>query len=217
MPETVMVFCAHSDDHILGPGGTLAKLAKEGAKIITVIFSFGERSHPHLKEEIIKKIRVLEAKKADKIIGGSEVLFLGMKETKFMQDAETMHISSKLRKLIHKYNPDKIFLHASDDKDIPSLDHPCVNKIVMPVLDVMNYQGRVYVFEVWNLFNFKNRFEPCHYVDITDEFKKKLQALESFESQHIAMFSLLWSVYVKAIVYGLMNGTRYAERFYIIR
>lgn len=216
-PLTVMVFCAHSDDQILGPGGTLAKLASGGAKIITVIFSFGERSHPHLKEEVIKKIRVQEAKKADKIIGGSEVLFLGLRETKFMQDAEQTNIYAKLKKLVLKYGPSLIFTHDLDDKDIPSLDHPCVHKIVMKVLDTLKYKGKVYAFDVWNPFSFKNRFEPKLYVDISRTFGKKIEALGCFESQYVALFTLVRAVYVKAAIYGIINKCRYAERFYILR
>jgi LmbE family N-acetylglucosaminyl deacetylase len=217
MPDTVMVFCAHSDDHILGPGGTLAKLAKQGAKIITIIFSFGERSHPHLKEEVIKKIRVEEAKEADRLIGGSEVLFLGLQETKFMSDAERLNIRPKLKRLIQKYNPNIIMTHALDDKDVPSMDHPCVNQILMSVLDRLDYHGKVYAFDVWNPFNFNNRFQPRLYVDISDVFHKKINALESFESQRMAMLTLLWSVYARAIIYGLFNKCKYAERFYILR
>lgn len=212
-----MVFCAHSDDHILGPGATLAKFSEEGKKIVTVIFSFGEKSHSHLKPKVIRKKRVQEAKNADKIIGGSEVLFLGLRETKFLQDAEKLNLNSKLKQLIEKHSPSIIFTHTNDDKDIPSLDHPNVNKIVMSILDSINYKGRVYAFDVWNPFNFKNRFEPRQYFDVSKVFNKKLQALDCFESQQIALSHLLISVYVKAVMYGFYNGCRYAERFYILK
>lgn len=217
MTETIMVFCAHSDDQILGLGGILSKYAEEGKKIITVIFSFGEKSHPHLKPEIIRKIRVEEAKNADKVIGGSGVLFLGLRETKFLYDADKLNIKSKLIKLIEKHKPSIIFTHASDDKDIPSLDHPKVNKIVMSTLDSIDYKGRVYAFDVWNPFNFKNRFQPRQYFDISKTFKKKIQALDCFASQQIALSHLLIGTYIKALIYGFYSGHEYAERFYILK
>jgi LmbE family N-acetylglucosaminyl deacetylase len=46
---TVLVIVAHNDDHIIGAGGTLAKYAQEGKKVRTIIMSYGESSHPHLK------------------------------------------------------------------------------------------------------------------------------------------------------------------------
>ena len=65
--DTIMVMCAHSDDQIIGPGGTLTKYAKQGKIIITVIFSYGELSMPHIKKEIAIKTRVDEAKAAETI------------------------------------------------------------------------------------------------------------------------------------------------------
>lgn len=41
MVERILVIVAHSDDQMLGPGGTLVKYAKEGKEIHTVIFSYG--------------------------------------------------------------------------------------------------------------------------------------------------------------------------------
>lgn len=50
-----MVFCAHPDDEVLGAGGTIAKYAREGKKVIAVIFSYGESSHPWMKKKIHDK------------------------------------------------------------------------------------------------------------------------------------------------------------------
>jgi len=44
--ETILVFSAHSDDFVIGAGGTIAKYTEEGKKVIAVVFSYGERSHP---------------------------------------------------------------------------------------------------------------------------------------------------------------------------
>ncbi|MEK6845367.1 MAG: PIG-L family deacetylase, partial [Nanoarchaeota archaeon] len=43
-PETVVVFGAHSDDFVIGAGGTIAKYQQEGKKILAVVFSYGESS-----------------------------------------------------------------------------------------------------------------------------------------------------------------------------
>ena len=40
--EAVLFLCAHNDDQLIGAGGTIAKYAKEGKKIVTIVFSFGE-------------------------------------------------------------------------------------------------------------------------------------------------------------------------------
>src|SRR5512137_1126917 len=81
--ETILVFCAHSDDQILGPGATIAKYAKEGKEVKTIIFTYGEAALPWLQREEAIKTRVAGAQKADKVIKGSGVTFLGIDEARF--------------------------------------------------------------------------------------------------------------------------------------
>ena len=100
MKESVFVICAHSDDQILGPGGTLAKYAKEGKEIFTIIFSYGETSHFWLKKKVSAEIRVKEAQNADKVIGGSGVVFFGLKEGKFFEEVKNKDIKDKVKKLL---------------------------------------------------------------------------------------------------------------------
>lgn len=212
--EKVMVFCAHSDDQIFGAGGTLAKYAKEGKEIFTVVFSFGEASHLWLRRRVTIEMRVEESQKADKIIGGSGVFFLGLKEGKFAEEIERKDIKKQIKRLISKKKPTKIFTHSIDD---PMPDHRAVHKCITSTLDEMGYKCDVYTFDIWNLFNVRERKNPKMYVDITDTFKTKLKALKCFKSQWHAMLSLLWSIYFWAYIYGQRNNCRFAERFYKAR
>ena len=79
--ETILVFSAHSDDFVIGAGGTIAEYAKQGKKIIAVIFSYGEKSHPWLQGTVVQKIRRQETIEACKILHCSE-LFFDLKEGK---------------------------------------------------------------------------------------------------------------------------------------
>ncbi|HIH24915.1 TPA: hypothetical protein HA251_07820 [Candidatus Woesearchaeota archaeon] len=63
----------------------------------------------------------------------------------------------------------------------------------------------------------KKRRNPRLSVDISSTFVRKLDALSAFKSQKVALFTLVWSVYTKAIANGLRRGTRYAEVFYKVR
>ena len=67
--EIVLVFAAHSDDEVIGCGGTIVKYSKEGKEVITVIFSSGEKSSPWLKKDYIIKNRKEEAKKIGEFMG----------------------------------------------------------------------------------------------------------------------------------------------------
>ncbi len=216
--DTIMVMCAHSDDQILGPGGTLAKYAKQGKRIITVIFSYGQLSMPHIKEEIAIKIRVNEAKEADKVIKGHGVYFLGLSDVNFANQIKEKNIPKKIIDIINKHKPTQIFTHSFDD---PHPGHRDVYKTVVDVLDKLNYKVGLYTFDVWNPFNFRKRSLPKLYVDITKTFKTKLRALGCFESQFsVSTFLNYWPfivMYVKAWVYGLYIDEKYAERFFKVR
>ncbi len=216
--DTIMVMCAHSDDQIIGPGGTLTKYAKQGKRIITVIFSYGELSMPHIKKEIAIKTRVDEAKAADKIIKGDGVFFLGLTEVNFKEQLAEKKIHEKVWNLIKKYKPSKIFIHSFDD---PHPNHREVYKIVTKILDNMNYKHEVYTYDVWNPFNFRKRHYPKLYVDTTKTFKTKLRAIGCFESQFtVATFLNYWPIivmYIKNKIHGLHIKAKYAEKFFKIQ
>ena len=78
--ETIMIICAHPDDEVLGMGGTIAKYASEGKRVVAVIFSYGENSHWWLKKKNTVEMRVAETKAAGKILGIHETIFLGLKD-----------------------------------------------------------------------------------------------------------------------------------------
>ncbi len=212
--ESIFVICAHSDDQILGPGGTLAKYAKEGKEIFTIIFSYGETSHVWLKKRVSVEIRVKEAQAADEVIGGSGVVFFGIKEGKFFEEVENKNLKDKLKKLLKEKNPSRIFTHVPDDVHE---DHRAVYKIINKTLDEINYKGDLLGFDVWNAVDIKKRQLPKVYIDISDTFKIKLKALHCFKSQIIAMLPPYLGVYITAFMNGLKNDCKYAEKFYKIK
>jgi N-acetylglucosamine malate deacetylase 1 len=213
--DTVLFLCAHNDDQIVGAGGTIAKYSKEGRKIVTVIFSYGETSLPHMQEKISRKTRVLESKKAAKLLGESEVYYLGLKEGNFRKEIEEKDIYSKIKVILKRIKPSKIFTHSIDD---PHPDHRAVYAFTMELTDKANYKGEVYSFNVWNLFlNLRKRDNPKMVVNITDTFRTKVEAFKKHKSQRPAILSLMWNVYLQAIMNGFNNHMKYAEVFHRIK
>jgi LmbE family N-acetylglucosaminyl deacetylase len=208
--EYVLCIVAHSDDQVMGPGGAMIKYAKEGKKVITIVFSYGEKSHPHFKKEIIQDIRVKESEKADKLMGGEGVYFLGLTEGKFEEEFE----KKMLQDYLTKYKPSRIFTHAQDDSHP---DHKAVHKLVLQTYDDMKLKSSVYTFGVWRVLRFASRNSPALVVDISEEFRKKIASLDAFKSQWIAKLALTWSLYVKAIISGFKYGYEFAEVFYKVR
>ncbi len=196
--QSILVLCSHSDDQILGPGATLAKYAKQGQSIYTIILSYGEASLAWLKPEIAIKTRVKEAEKADKMIGVDGIHFLGLKEGKFIEEIKEKRLEKEVEEIIKKKKPTKIFTHSSQD---PHPDHRAANKIIINILNKMKYKCDVFSFDIWNPFIIRKTNLPKLYVDITETFPIKIKAIKLFQSQKIALFTLIWSVYLRAFIH----------------
>lgn len=218
MPEDmVIVFCAHPDDDVLGMGGTLARYSKESKKVITVLFTNGEKSHLWLKEKITIEMRQKESQKAASVLGYDsydKFIFLGLEEGRIEKEAGVKGVLKKLAKLIEDNKPSKIFTHSDDD---PHPDHRTVNRVVLKLVDSLESRTEVYTFDVWNIIRFSRNRYPKMCVDITPYFRLKIRALECFRSQHISLLTLIWSVYLKAILNGWRHDWRFGEEFQRVR
>lgn len=210
MGKTIMALVAHSDDEIVGCGGTLSKYKKEGKDVIVVIFSYGEKSHPHLKEEVVSSTRQREAEDIDKFFE-RESIFFGLEEGKIKEEANQKNIRDQIKILVRRYKPEIIFTHSSLD---PHPDHKAVNNIVLDTLKKIKYKGMIYTFEVWNILN-ENR--PAIYIDISDTFNLKKRALKKFKSQKIFIYPLWIPMWYRARAYGKKCNCKYAEKFYKIQ
>ena len=213
--DTIMIFCAHPDDEVIGPGGTIAKYAKEGKEIITVIFSYGESSHLWMKKKYTVIKRVEESKKAGHIIGTKKTIFLGLRDGMLMQDIKKKKVEKIIKDLIEKYRPGRIFTHSHDD--VIFVDHKAVSDIMMKILKKIDYKGDVYIFDIWNPTTLRKRDGPKMIVDVSNTFAAKQRALGCFKSQSFVIAELKPLIYIRAIKNGLMIGARFAEKFYKIR
>jgi LmbE family N-acetylglucosaminyl deacetylase len=212
----VLVICAHSDDQILGCGGTIAKYARKGIPVYTIILSYGEGSHPHLHEEFVIKTRVKEAQDANKIIGGKNVFFLGLKEGNFEKTAEKTNAKEKIINIIKRHNINKILTHSLDDYDVPNRDHIATNTLVKEIIKEINEpELNLFTFTVWRFFkrNTQTKLMPKLVVDISNTFDTKLRALNTFKSQKLQMSLPYVQTHIKSFFNGLKYGYRFAEVF----
>jgi len=209
--QTILAIAAHNDDHVIGAGGMLTKLAKEGKRVITIICSYGVKSHPHMQEEVIKKLRVDESIKADKLMGGSGVIYLGVRESKFPEDFEKPATKKKILDILKKEKPSLVFTHDLSDAHP---DHRAVNHLVMDLVKKKKITCPVYSFDIWSLVKIRNRNEPRMVVDISDTFNTKVKAFLVHESQTAAIAMLMWKMVLKDWLSGIRYGYHYSEVFY---
>jgi len=90
----LMAVHAHPDDEVFSTGGLLAKYADEGARVVVVYCTRGEAGemhHPDLTAEEamprLGEIREQEAREAARILGVTDVYFLGYRDSG-MKDTE---------------------------------------------------------------------------------------------------------------------------------
>ncbi len=207
----ILIFCAHSDDEAIGMGGTIAKYVDEKKKVIKVVFSSGEKSSPHLQEKVVKKVRTRETSKASVFIGISETKNLGLKDTKLKTEVDRPFVKKRVKELIVKYKPEKIYVPSSLD---PHPDHQAVNVTVLEVVDDFRKHYPVYAYEVWNIVK---ETHPRVYVNISPYLDIKLKYIKMFKSQWVYMFSLYLPALIRSFYYGRKNNCKYAERFYKLR
>lgn len=216
--RSIIVFCAHPDDEVIGPGGTLLKYAKEGVETHVVIFSGGEKSHAHYKKEKLIKLRKKESDAAGKVLQVSKIHYYMLNDMKLTIQARDPVIRRRVKNLILKVNPEKIFTHAIDD--MVYIDHRGVHDCVMEIVDEIkeetNKKYGVYTFNIWSI-NIRKRDTPKLLVDITEEFGTKIDALQKFKSQKLALIQLTPVVWIKALLAGFKNDCKFAEEFYKVK
>lgn len=209
----VLVCSAHSDDFVLGAGGTIAEYKKKGIKVHVMIFSYGEQSHPWLKVAEVKKMRAKETHDAAKVLGCS-VQFFDLLEFKFTQGIKSQKIEQKITNFIKSKKPIKVFTHSNED---PHPDHKAVNIITQNVFETLNESQKpdLFVYSVWNPVEFKTTL-PALKIDVSNTFSLKVDALNKFPSQKFHILYPRFMIYYRAIVEGIRMRKRYVEKFYRI-
>lgn len=211
--ENILFICAHSDDHVIGAGGTIRKYVLEGKKVLVLILSYGEKSHPWLKKRVTKKMRENEAIEAGKLLG-CRTKFYDLEEGHFQKEFQEKALEKEFLKIIKRNKPSKIFTHSNED---PHPDHRAVYQIVLDLVKKTN-KTEIYVFSVWNPVSLRKSLYPKLYVDISKTFITKIKAVRCYQSQRIqAIYPLIIGIFVRAIKNGLNIHARFAEKFYKVK
>lgn len=210
--ETIIVMSAHTDDFVLGAGGTIAKYIQEGKKVIAVIFSLGEKSHFWLKDKVIKKVRAHETLEASKFLKCKEII-LDLKDQRIAEEYAEKNMEAKLLKLLEKENPTKIFTHSNEDLHP---DHKTVNKITIDLLGKLKKKPEVYIYSIWNPVSLQTRY-PTLYIDITKTFSLKMKALKLYKSQKIIISYPVFILVFHNFRDGFKIRKWFAEKFFRIQ
>lgn len=186
----VMIIGPHADDPEFGIAGTVAKWTREGKKVVYVICTNGGKgtSDLNMDTEKLIKIREQEQREAAKVLGVTDVVFLGYPDQGL---EDTSEFRKEIVRQIRIFQPDIVGTTDPYRKYIWHRDHRIAGQVVMdavypfardylayPDLFSQGYQPHK-VKEVWTW----GTDEPNYWSDVTETFDIKIAALRCHESQ----------------------------------
>jgi LmbE family N-acetylglucosaminyl deacetylase len=192
-PAYAMVFSPHPADPEFGVGGTVARWVKEGKDVVYIIATNGDKasSDPDLLPDKLAKIRESEERKAAKILGVREVIFLGHPDLG-LEEIPTLKFKKELLKLFLSYRPEVVMTcDPFNPKYFSSSDHRVLGRAVLDVVWPLAQAPNTYrdlMAEGLKLHRAKEFYiwasgEPNYYSDISSTFDIKMKAVEVHQSQ----------------------------------
>lgn len=201
MRDLVLVIAAHPDDEVLGCGGTLAKLADEGAEIHLAFLADGvaarkmdpalypsEQPNSRLpiqaQTELTQRRQAAEA--AARLLGAVSISFDDLPDNR-LDTIPLLDIAQCVEALIVRHRPTTVFTHHAGDLNI---DHRRVHQAVMtacrpqrghPVRTLLCF--KVPSSTEWQPPGSGKPFVPNWFVDIGATLDRKLAALDAYTAE----------------------------------
>lgn len=224
--KTVFIVAAHPDDEILGVGGTVAKHVAKGDKVYAMILGEGQTSRGDhrgdIPQEVVEELHknTLESAKA---VGYEQVFFADFPDNRFDQ-VDLLDIVKVVEKKIKELQPDIVYTHYSGDLNV---DHQYTARAVLTATrPIGDYPVKeIYAFETlssseWNFdYSAQPAFCPNAFVDITEFYRKKEEAMKCYVSE-LCEFPhprSLEGMDVLSKTRGMAVGKERAEAFMLVR
>ena len=193
--QRLLVVSAHSADWVWRSSGTIAKYLAGGAKVSVVCLTHGLRgeSSPLWKKEgataeTVREVRHNESMKAAEVLGVTDIEMWDFDDCMLQVTPE---IVQKLNEKIRQVQPTVIITHDKGDTTNP--DHGYARDIVFRAMIEAKQIGvpsnglapakacPIYGFEASEPE--RSGYVPAIYIDITDFFEKKLEAMKCIATQ----------------------------------
>jgi LmbE family N-acetylglucosaminyl deacetylase len=221
----VLVVAAHPDDELLGCGGTVARLAREGHLVYIAILGEGITSRHKQKEKghaIGLKNLHASSRRVAKLLGAKQLSLHGLPDNRF-DSLPLLDVIKVVEELIERWNPTAIYTHHGGDLNV---DHQVVNRAVLTATRPMEGSGvcELCTFEIassteWAFQQLSPAFKPNVFVDISETLPLKLESMRQYESEvrcfpHPRSTQALTAI---AQRWGSVVGCKAAEAFELVR
>jgi LmbE family N-acetylglucosaminyl deacetylase len=184
MVKRVLVFAAHPDDDIIGCGGSIAKHVKNGNKVSVCYMTSGSAGSLDYAKDELARIRENEAKRAAKVVGSRNLIFLRNPDGYLRYDEGNLR---KLVELIRKIRPNIVYIHHKSDGQ---QDHTTTYQLVKESIRrasgpwFQECKGALWSVETILAYEVSTPLSEFNYVeDISEFIDKKIAALRKHQSQ----------------------------------
>jgi 4-oxalomesaconate hydratase len=190
----LLIVGAHSGDFVWRAAGAIAAATSRGGEARVVALSYGERgesgdlwNEPDQTIENVKRVRHEQAEEAAREIG-ARLEYWDLGDYPLRLDEGTVE---RLADAIREFAPDLILTHTERDPFNP--DHPVTHAAVQRARLLASGAGVASAFETIKppeLLYFEPHqpelcgFQPNTFVDITDVFERKLEAMAAQKYMH---------------------------------
>lgn len=215
----VLNIAAHPDDELLGQGGTVARHARAGDQVTSVIACDG--SAVRYGKEAAHEIEGA-SREANKILGITDLRILGLPE-QGLDTLSLIEINRKIEAVIEDVRPEVVYTHGPSDIN---RDHRALLEAVLVATRPFAAPSvrEVWLYETassteWGGPPLLPSFEPQMFVDITDTLDLKVRALECYERE-IRPWPHPRSgegIRARARYFGSLVGYTAAEPFHLVR
>lgn len=185
----VLIVAAHPDDEVLGCGGTMARLAAEGASVFVLILANGLTSRVDfdpVRDAALLAVHHERAQRAGQLLGAKEVRLGGFPDQK-MDTVPLLDVTQAIEKEIARVQPEIVFTQHGGDLN---QDHVITFRATLTATRPMagGVVRQVLAYEVpssteWSFQQFAPAFAPQIFYDIAPYLEKKIAAMQIYESE----------------------------------
>ena len=213
MTQKVLVLAAHPDDETLGCGGTIARLANEGAYIKLITFTDGESARGQTTKNRNDKLAAVCTK-----LGITDYAFSNYPDNRL--DIISLLDKCKYVEQNVDFEPNLIFTHHPHCLNI---DHEIIYRTTITVFrPQMKKEQTILSYAIPSSTDYNPRSNFCGnvYYDVSSTYNIKLECLkENYEAElrphpHSRSYENIENLMKVA---GAEIGVSYAEKFELIR
>lgn len=222
--ERTLIIAAHPDDEILGCGGTMKRLADNGAVVRTIILGEGKTSRDEQRDREARNSEITalrdEVRNANAIVGVSDTHVYDFPDNRF-DSVTLLDIVKVIEHHVDEFLPTAVLTHFAEDMNV---DHTVTNRAVLTATRPLPGSSiqLVAAFEVLSStgWYYPHGFVPNMFVALDDEhLQAKVDAMAAYQSElrEYPHPRSLEAIRDLARQRGPLAGYPFAEAFFILR